>query len=147
LGHFPTADKLAAAAGLAPVLKQSGKVRYLKRAHGGNKTLKRVVFQSAFCSLSHPDSKAFYRGKRDERKPTTGPSSPSPADASTFSTPSCATAPPTSSDTKAAWTNALGSLTSRRLALDAMQRQQRRRPRARSKPRSIVARCCSSAPI
>jgi transposase len=68
IDRFPTPDKLAAAAGLAPVLKQSGKVRYLKRAHGGNKALKRVFFQSAFCSLSHPDSKAFYRRKRDERK-------------------------------------------------------------------------------
>jgi transposase len=66
--RFATPDKLAAAAGLAPVLKQSGKVRYLKRAHGGNKALKRVFFQSAFCSLSHPDSKAFYRRKRAERK-------------------------------------------------------------------------------
>jgi transposase len=66
--RFPTADKLAAAAGLAPILKQSGKVRYLQRAHGGNRTLKRVFFQSAFCSLSHPDSKAFYRRKRNERK-------------------------------------------------------------------------------
>jgi len=68
IDRFPTPDKLAAAAGLAPVLKQSGKVRYLKRAHGGNKTLKRVFFQSAFCSLTHPDSKAFYRRKRTERK-------------------------------------------------------------------------------
>jgi transposase len=68
IARFPTPDKLAAAAGLTPVLKQSGKVRYLKRAHGGNRTLKRVFFQSAFCSLSHPDSKAFYRRKRDERK-------------------------------------------------------------------------------
>jgi transposase len=66
--RFPTPDKLAAAAGLAPVLKQSGKLRYLKRAHSGNRALKRVFFQSAFCSLSHPDSKAFYRRKRDERK-------------------------------------------------------------------------------
>jgi transposase len=66
--RFRTPDKLAAAAGLAPVLKQSGKVRYLKRAHSGNKVLKRVFFQSAFCSLSHPDSKAFYRRKRNEKK-------------------------------------------------------------------------------
>ena len=66
--RFPTPDKLAAAAGLAPVLKQSGKVRYLKRAHGANKALERVFFQSAFCSLTHPDSKAFYRRKRTERK-------------------------------------------------------------------------------
>jgi transposase len=66
--RFATPDQLAAAAGLAPVLKQSGKVRYLKRASGGNKTLKRVFFQSAFCSLSHPASKAFYARKRAERK-------------------------------------------------------------------------------
>ena len=66
--RFPSANRLAAAAGLAPVLKQSGKVRYLKRATGGNKTLKRVFFQSAFCSLSHPASKAYYRRKRAERK-------------------------------------------------------------------------------
>jgi transposase len=66
--RFPTPDRLAAAAGLAPVLKQSGKVRYLKRASGGNKALKRVFFQSAFCSLSHPASKAFYTRKRAERK-------------------------------------------------------------------------------
>ena len=68
IARFATADRLAAAAGLAPVLKQSGKVRYLKRAHGGNKTLKRVFFQSAFCSLNHPASKAFYARKRAERK-------------------------------------------------------------------------------
>ena len=66
--RFASANQLAAAAGLAPVLKQSGKVRYLKRAHGGNKTLKRVFFQSAFCSLNHPASKAFYARKRAERK-------------------------------------------------------------------------------
>jgi transposase len=68
IDRFPTPDRLAAAAGLAPVLKQSGKVRYLKRAHGGNKTLKRVFFQSAFCSLNTPASKAFYARKRAERK-------------------------------------------------------------------------------
>jgi transposase len=42
LPRFPTPDHLAAAAGLAPVLTQSGKVRYLRRSRGGNKTLKRV---------------------------------------------------------------------------------------------------------
>jgi transposase len=66
--RFPTADRLAAAAGLAPVLKQSGKVRYLQRANGGNKALKRVFFQSAFCSLNHPASRAFYSRKRTEGK-------------------------------------------------------------------------------
>jgi transposase len=66
--RFATADQLAAAAGLAPVLKQSGKVRYLKRATTGNRALKRVFFQSAFCSLGHPASRAFYARKRAERK-------------------------------------------------------------------------------
>jgi transposase len=66
--RFATSDQLAAAPGQAPGLKQSGSVRYLKRATGGNKTLKRVFFQSAFCSLQHPASKAFYTRKRAERK-------------------------------------------------------------------------------
>jgi transposase len=66
--RFPRADQLAAAAGLAPVLKQSGKVRYLRRARGGNKALKRVLYQSAFCSLSAPESQAFYARKRREGK-------------------------------------------------------------------------------
>jgi transposase len=68
IARFPTPDKLAAAAGLAPILRQSGKVRYLRRASGGNKALKRVFYQSAFCSLGHPASRAFYTRKRAEGK-------------------------------------------------------------------------------
>jgi transposase len=68
IGRFPTPDRLAAAAGLAPILKQSGKARYLRRANGGNKALKRVLYQSAFCSLSHPASRNFYARKRREGK-------------------------------------------------------------------------------
>lgn len=66
--RFRSADALAAAAGIAPVLRQSGKVRFLKRPLGGNKGLKRIFYQSAFCSLSHPDSRAFYDRKRREGK-------------------------------------------------------------------------------
>jgi transposase len=68
LSRFRSADALAAAAGIAPVLKQSGKTRFLRRALGGNKALKRVFYQSAFCSLSHPLSRAFYDRKRREGK-------------------------------------------------------------------------------
>jgi len=68
LARFRSADALAAAAGIAPVLKQSGKTRFLRRALGGNKALKRVFYQSAFCSLSHPLSRAFYDRKRREGK-------------------------------------------------------------------------------
>ena len=52
LSRFRSADALAAAAGIAPVIRQSGKTRFLRRPTGGNKGLKRVFYQSAFCSLS-----------------------------------------------------------------------------------------------
>jgi transposase len=67
--RFPTGDQLACAAGLAPVLQQSGKVHYLRRATSGDKTLKRIFYQSAFCALQHhPASRAFYDRKRREGK-------------------------------------------------------------------------------
>lgn len=67
--RFPSGDTLAAAAGLAPVLKQSGKVRYLQRATAGDKTLKRVFYQSAFIAIGcDPVSKAYYARKRAEGK-------------------------------------------------------------------------------
>jgi transposase len=67
--RFATGDHLASAAGLAPVLQQSGKVHYLRRATSGDKTLKRVFYQSAFCALQHdPASRIFYDRKRAEGK-------------------------------------------------------------------------------
>jgi transposase len=69
IDRFPTADKLAAAAGLAPVLKQSGKVRYLKHATAYNRHLRRVFYHAAFSAIScDPASKAYYQRKRGERK-------------------------------------------------------------------------------
>jgi transposase len=69
IGRFPTGDQLAAAAGLAPVLKQSGKVRYLQRATAGDKALKRVFYQSAFVAIAcDPASKVYYARKRSEGK-------------------------------------------------------------------------------
>lgn len=68
LSRFRSADALAAAAGVAPVLRQSGRVRFLRRPTGGSRGLKRIFYQSAFCSLAHPDSKAFYERKRREGK-------------------------------------------------------------------------------
>ncbi|MEV4056454.1 IS110 family transposase [Amycolatopsis sp. NPDC049688] len=69
LTRFATADQLASAAGLAPVLQQSGKMRYLRRATAGSKTLKFVFYQSAFCAIrTDPASNAFYRRKRAEGK-------------------------------------------------------------------------------
>lgn len=68
LSRFRSADALASAAGIAPVLRQSGRTRFLRRPSGGNKRLKRIFYQSAFCSLGHRDSRAFYDRKRREGK-------------------------------------------------------------------------------
>ena len=68
LSRFRSADALASAAGMAPVLRQSGRTRFLRRPNGGNKGLKRIFYQSAFCSLGHNDSRAFYDRKRREGK-------------------------------------------------------------------------------
>jgi transposase len=68
IDRFDSADALAAAAGLAPVLRQSGKTSFLRRASGGDKALKRLFYQAAFTSLSRPDSRAFCDRKRAEGK-------------------------------------------------------------------------------
>ena len=69
ISRFTTGDQLASAAGLAPALQQSGKVRYLQRATGGDRTLKRVFYQSAFCALQRdPASRTYYDRKRREGK-------------------------------------------------------------------------------
>ena len=70
LERFGSADRLAAAAGIAPVLRASGGSVHQRRAKRGNRVLKRVFYQSAFCSPTASEvSKAFYkRRKRQEGK-------------------------------------------------------------------------------
>jgi transposase len=70
LSAFKSAGHLAAYAGLVPAANDSGKrVGNNRRMRGGNKTLKRVFYQSAFASLrTTPASKAFYDRKRSEGK-------------------------------------------------------------------------------
>lgn len=69
IDRYPSGDQLAAAAGIAPVRRQSGKVSFLRRARGGDKALKRVFFQSAFIAVGcDPTSKAYYARKRAEKK-------------------------------------------------------------------------------
>jgi transposase len=67
---FESAERLAAYAGLVPAARDSGKrVGNHRRMRGGNKTLKRVFYQSTFASLrSAPESRAFYDRKRAEGK-------------------------------------------------------------------------------
>ena len=68
--RFGSADAMASAAGLAPVQRQSGKRAGWRRAYGGDKALKRVFYQSAFCAVTTGDplSRAFYDRKRREGK-------------------------------------------------------------------------------
>jgi len=69
LGRFGSADRLAAATGIAPVLRASGGSVHQRRAKRGNRVLKRVFYQSAFCSLiGSGASRAFYERKRKEGK-------------------------------------------------------------------------------
>jgi transposase len=68
LSRFRSAAALASAAGLAPVLRQSGKSRRLQRPSYANTKLKRVFYQAAFCALADPLSRAFYDRKRREGK-------------------------------------------------------------------------------
>jgi transposase len=66
---FASGDQLASAAGVAPALQQSGKVRYLQRSTGGDRDLKRVFYQAAFCALQRdPVSRAYYDRKRTAGK-------------------------------------------------------------------------------
>jgi transposase len=67
---FESADRLAAYAGLVPAARDSGKrVGNHRRMRGGNKTLKRAFYQSAFSSLRGcAESRAFYDRKRAEGK-------------------------------------------------------------------------------
>lgn len=68
-GRFPSADSLAAAAGLVPVRRESGKSGFQRRAKRGNRVLKRLLYWSAFrCAVTHPPSRAFYLRKRSEGK-------------------------------------------------------------------------------
>ncbi len=69
LTRFGSADRLAAAAGISPVLRSSGKTSYRRRARRGNRVLKRVFYQSAFLALAEDEpSKTFYQRKREEGK-------------------------------------------------------------------------------
>ena len=67
--RFASADSLAAAAGIAPVLRASGATSHQRRARRGNTVLKRVLYRSAFSCISHHEqSESYYRKKRAEGK-------------------------------------------------------------------------------
>jgi transposase len=68
--RFENGNRLAAYAGLAPTVKQSGKtINTATRSRSGNHRLKDSMFISAFVASQHdPDAKAYYNKKRDEGK-------------------------------------------------------------------------------
>src|SRR5699024_1337425 len=68
--EFKSAAHLASYAGIAPVTRQSGtSIRGEAPSRRGNKTLKRVLFLSAFASIKgDPTSRAYYDKKRAEGK-------------------------------------------------------------------------------
>jgi transposase len=73
IARFRSPAALAAAAGLAPVLRQSGRSSTLRRARRGDRDLKRILYLSAFSAFAnHPESRAYYDRKRREGKHHTG---------------------------------------------------------------------------
>lgn len=69
VGRFASADALAAAAGLTPATRQSGATSFQRRARRGNRTLKNLLYRSAFsCTVHHEPSRAYYLKKRAEGK-------------------------------------------------------------------------------
>jgi transposase len=96
IDRFPTGNQLAAAGGLAPVLKQSGKVPTCSGPPPGT----RPSNASSTNPRSSPSAairpaRPTTRANEPKAKPTTKPSSPSPAAESTSNTPSSATEPHT----------------------------------------------------
>jgi transposase len=93
---FSSADRLAAYAGLVPAARNSGKrVGKHRRMRGGNKTLKRVFYQSAFASLCglhrSPGPSTSARGPRARGTPRL--SSPWHVGGSTLCGQCCVTEP------------------------------------------------------
>ncbi|MDP9485668.1 MAG: IS110 family transposase [Actinomycetota bacterium] len=69
IGRFGSADRMAAAAGIVPVLRSSGSLSYQRRAKKGNRALKRIFYRSAFCALAcEGRSRDYYLRKRAEGK-------------------------------------------------------------------------------
>ena len=94
--NFASSAHLVAYAGIALVTRSSGtSIKGEHPARTRNRKLKRAFFLAAFAALHDPTSRAYYDRKRAEGKSTTPPSSVSPDDAATSSTPCSATAPTT----------------------------------------------------
>lgn len=66
---FETAGHLPSYAGLTPVAWRSGtSIRGDRPSRKGNKVLNRALVLSAFAALKHPESRAYYDRKIDQKK-------------------------------------------------------------------------------
>jgi len=66
---FASAAHVASYAGLAPATRQSGRsIKGEQQARRGNRSLRGALYISAFASLRHPASRAYYDRKRAEGK-------------------------------------------------------------------------------
>jgi transposase len=66
---FTSAAHFASYFGLAPTTRQSGRtIKGEYQARRGNRTLRGALYISAFASLKHPPSRAYYDRKRAEGK-------------------------------------------------------------------------------
>jgi transposase len=66
---FASAAHVASYAGLAPATRQSGRsIKAEQQARRGNRSLRGALYISAFSSLRHPASRAYYDRKRAEGK-------------------------------------------------------------------------------
>lgn len=69
MARYRDGHHLAAAAGLAPIGYQTGRTAFVMRPHGGNKSLKRVLYHAAFIAIKwHASSRAYYDRKRHAGK-------------------------------------------------------------------------------
>ena len=69
IARYGSPDRLAAAAGIAPVLRASESLSYKRRPKRDNRALKRVFYQSAYCAIGHHGkSRDYYQRKRAEGK-------------------------------------------------------------------------------
>jgi transposase len=69
IARYGSPNRFAAAAGIAPVLRASGSLSYKRRAKKGNRALKRIFYQSAYCAIGHHEkSREYYQRKRAEGK-------------------------------------------------------------------------------
>ncbi|MBL4557229.1 MAG: transposase [Rhodobacteraceae bacterium] len=81
IDRFDSADALAAAAGLAPVLRQSGKTSFLRRAAGGDKASSASSIRQPSPLSDDPTAAPSTTASVPRANATTRPSSPSQEDA------------------------------------------------------------------